>query len=71
MITLKTSLGDIVLELNREKAPATVKNFEDYVDEGFYDGTLFHRVISGFMIQGGGMDTNFQQKDTHDSIATA
>lgn len=46
MITLKTSLGDIVLELNREKAPATVKNFEDYVDEGFYDGTLFHRVIS-------------------------
>ena len=69
MITLKTSLGDIVLELNREKAPATVKNFEDYVDEGFYDGTLFHRVISGFMIQGGGMDTNFQQKDTHDSIA--
>lgn len=68
MITLKTSLGDIVLELNPEKAPETVKNFENYIDEGFYEGTLFHRVISGFMIQGGGMDENFQQKKTHNPI---
>lgn len=55
MITLHTNLGDIKIELNVEKAPITAKNFEDYCKEGFYNGTIFHRVIDGFMIQGGGM----------------
>ena len=53
MVTLKTNMGDIVLELDAEKAPNTTKNFLDYVKEGFFDGTIFHRVIPGFMIQGG------------------
>ena len=54
MVRLKTSAGDIVLELDQEKAPKTVKNFLGYVESGFYSGTIFHRVINGFMIQGGG-----------------
>lgn len=54
MITLHTNFGDIKLQLNAEKAPLTVANFMKYVDEGFFDGTIFHRVIDGFMIQGGG-----------------
>ncbi len=62
MVKLQTSLGDIVLELNVEKAPNTVANFLQYVKDGFYDGTIFHRVINGFMIQGGGMDAQMKQK---------
>lgn len=62
MILLKTNFGDITLELNHEKAPNTAKNFENYVKDGFYDGLIFHRVISNFMIQGGGFDADMQQK---------
>ena len=61
MITLKTTLGDIVIELNHEKAPITAKNFEEYVKSGFYKGTIFHRVIKGFMIQGGGLTADMSQ----------
>ncbi len=53
-VKLETSMGDMVIELNEEAAPVTVKNFLGYVEEGFYDGTIFHRVIPDFMIQGGG-----------------
>ena len=59
MILLKTNLGDIKIELDYDKAPVTAKNFEDYVQQGHYDGTIFHRVIKGFMIQGGGFTTDF------------
>ncbi len=55
-VLLKTTMGDIVLELNQEKAPKTVANFLQYVKSGHYNGTIFHRVIDGFMIQGGGFD---------------
>ncbi len=65
MVTLHTSMGDITLELDAEKAPKTVENFLRYAREGFYDGTVFHRVIDGFMIQGGGMTANLEQKSTH------
>ena len=68
MITIKTSKGDIKLELDAAAAPETVKNFLSYVKEGFYKNTIFHRVIPGFMIQGGGFDTGFVQKDTHAPI---
>jgi peptidyl-prolyl cis-trans isomerase B (cyclophilin B) len=68
MVKLQTSMGDIVLELNPEKAPATVANFLQYVKDGFYDGTVFHRVINGFMIQGGGMDAQMNQKSTRAPI---
>lgn len=61
MITIKTSEGDIVLELFEKEAPATVKNFLQYVSSGHFKGTIFHRVINGFMIQGGGFDTSFRQ----------
>ncbi len=64
MVRLKTSAGDIVLELDQEKAPKTVKNFLGYVESGFYSGTIFHRVINGFMIQGGGFEANGKQKAT-------
>nr|WP_242620139.1 peptidylprolyl isomerase [Moraxella caviae] len=64
MVQLETSMGDIVLELNAEKAPATVANFLDYVESGHYDGLIFHRVIDGFMIQGGGMDAQMNEKRT-------
>ncbi len=67
-VTLKTSLGEIVVELNPTKAPVTVKNFLDYVNAGFYNGTIFHRVIDGFMIQGGGFDAKGVEKETHASI---
>jgi cyclophilin family peptidyl-prolyl cis-trans isomerase len=63
-VKLQTNMGDIVLELNREKAPKSVQNFLDYVNDGFYSGTIFHRVIDGFMIQGGGFTENFQKKGT-------
>lgn len=64
LVKLETSKGDIVLELNAEKAPATTENFLTYVKDGFYDGLVFHRVISGFMVQGGGMDENMTEKET-------
>lgn len=64
-VRMTTSLGDIVLELDREKAPKSVANFLNYVQEGFYDGTIFHRVIDGFMVQGGGFTQDFQKKSTH------
>ena len=62
MVTIKTSKGDIKLELFEKEAPITVKNFLSYVNSGFYKGTIFHRVIPGFMIQGGGMTEQFVQK---------
>ncbi|MAY70903.1 peptidylprolyl isomerase [Halomonas litopenaei] len=68
MIILQTNFGDISIELNHEEAPKTAANFEQYVRDGFYDGTLFHRVIDGFMVQGGGFDSNFEQKPTRDPI---
>ncbi len=68
MITLKTTLGDIVIELDYDKAPKTAKNFEEYVKSGFYKGTIFHRVIKGFMIQGGGLTADLSQKETLDPI---
>jgi peptidyl-prolyl cis-trans isomerase B (cyclophilin B) len=68
MIKLETSMGDIVLELDAEKAPKTVANFLDYVKAGHYDGTIFHRVIDGFMIQGGGMNADMQEKTTGSPI---
>lgn len=67
-VELNTNKGRIVLELNSEKAPKTVANFLEYVREGFYDGVIFHRVIDGFMIQGGGFDEQFNEKSTRDSI---
>jgi peptidyl-prolyl cis-trans isomerase B (cyclophilin B) len=68
MVTLNTTYGPIKLELDAEKAPATVANFLMYVREGFYDGTIFHRVIDNFMIQGGGFDADMSQKPTQDPI---
>lgn len=67
-VLLETSLGDIEVELEAEKAPISVKNFLSYVDSGFYNGTLFHRVIPGFMVQGGGFDADMQQKPTQAPI---
>jgi peptidyl-prolyl cis-trans isomerase B (cyclophilin B) len=69
MVVLKTNHGDITLELDAEKAPATVANFLQYVRDGHYDNTVFHRVIDGFMIQGGGMEPGMKQKPTRDQIA--
>ncbi len=68
MVKLETNKGDILLELDGEKAPKTTENFLAYVREGFYDGTIFHRVIDNFMIQGGGFDEAMSQKETHDPI---
>lgn len=68
MITLHTNYGDIGLSLNAEKAPITVENFISYVNDGFFDGTIFHRVIDGFMIQGGGFTEDMQQKPTKEAI---
>ncbi len=67
-VALQTSMGVIVLELNQEKAPKTVENFLQYVNSGHYKGTVFHRVIDGFMIQGGGFDKNMMQKPTQAPI---
>jgi cyclophilin family peptidyl-prolyl cis-trans isomerase len=67
-VLMQTSKGDITLELDADKAPETVKNFLQYVDEGFYDGTIFHRVIKNFMIQGGGFTPAMSQKKTHDPV---
>ena len=68
MVKLTTNFGDITLELNAEKAPITVANFLQYVENGFYDGVVFHRVIDGFMVQGGGFDANMKQKKTQAEI---
>jgi len=68
LISLETNYGEIRIELDEEKAPITCANFIKYVDEGFYDGTIFHRVINGFMIQGGGFNDKMGQKETHDQI---
>jgi peptidyl-prolyl cis-trans isomerase A (cyclophilin A)/peptidyl-prolyl cis-trans isomerase B (cyclophilin B) len=67
-VLLKTSMGDIVLELNADKAPKTVENFLQYVKSGHYSGTIFHRVIENFMIQGGGFDKDMAQKPTRPPI---
>jgi cyclophilin family peptidyl-prolyl cis-trans isomerase len=67
-VIMKTSLGDIVIDLNKTKAPISTDNFLRYVDEGFYAGTIFHRVIGNFMIQGGGFTADMQKKDTHEPI---
>jgi peptidyl-prolyl cis-trans isomerase A (cyclophilin A) len=67
-VKLETSKGTIVLELEQAKAPITVGNFLEYVKSGFYDGTIFHRVIPNFMIQGGGFTAGMEQKPTHDPI---
>lgn len=68
MVKLLTNFGEITLELDATNAPITVANFLQYVDSGFYDGTIFHRVINGFMIQGGGFDTKMHQKKSSDEI---
>ncbi|WP_285905627.1 peptidylprolyl isomerase [Pseudodesulfovibrio pelocollis] len=68
MIKMETSMGDIVIELDFDKAPKSAANFQQYAADGFYDGLVFHRVISGFMIQGGGMDENMKEKKTRASI---
>ena len=65
---IKTNLGSFTLELDEEKAPISSKNFKDYVEKGFYNGTIFHRVIDGFMIQGGGFDSDMSQKETDSPI---
>jgi len=67
-VLMETSLGTITLELDAEKAPETVRNFVAYVQAGFYDGTIFHRVIDGFMIQGGGFTRDMNQKETREPI---
>lgn len=67
-VVLHTTHGDITLELNADKAPATVANFLEYAKSGFYAGTIFHRVIDGFMIQGGGMEVNMSQKATRGHV---
>jgi peptidyl-prolyl cis-trans isomerase B (cyclophilin B) len=67
-VRLETTMGNIVLELDRERAPTTVDNFLTYVNDGFYDDTIFHRVIDGFMIQGGGYTADFSRKETRPSI---
>ena len=68
MLRLKTSKGDIVIELNEEKAPLTVANIIQYAEDGFFEGTIFHRVIKDFMVQGGGFTPDMQRKDTRDPI---
>lgn len=68
VVQLNTSMGEIVIELNEEKAPKTVENFVSYVKSGHYDGTIFHRVIPDFMVQGGGMDADMNEKSTNAPI---
>jgi len=68
MVKLNTTMGTITLELDEAKAPATVRNFLDYVESGFYANTVFHRVIDGFMIQGGGFEPGLKQKATRDPV---
>ncbi|BBP43822.1 peptidylprolyl isomerase [Thiosulfativibrio zosterae] len=68
MVLMETSMGNIMIELYPDKAPESVKNFLRYVNEGFYDGTIFHRVIPNFMVQGGGFNKDMQKKMTHAPI---
>ena len=68
MVIFKTNYGDITVELNYDKAPKTAENFAQYVKDGFYDGTIFHRVIENFMIQGGGFEPGMAQKETRETI---
>jgi peptidyl-prolyl cis-trans isomerase A (cyclophilin A) len=68
VVALGTSLGDVTIELFADRAPATVENFLAYVDAGFYDETVFHRVIPGFMVQGGGLTADLRQKPTRPAI---
>lgn len=68
MITLHTNFGDITIELDFDKAPKTAANFKQYAEDGFYEGTIFHRVIDGFMIQGGGFAEDMSQKETREAI---
>jgi peptidyl-prolyl cis-trans isomerase B (cyclophilin B) len=68
-VKLETTMGDIILELDSDLAPRTVENFIQYVKDGFYDGTIFHRVIKGFMIQGGGLSASMSQKPTRPPIS--
>lgn len=68
MVRINTNYGTITLELDADKAPVTVENFLRYAREGFYNGTIFHRVINGFMIQGGGMEPGMREKPTHAPI---
>jgi peptidyl-prolyl cis-trans isomerase B (cyclophilin B) len=68
VVKLSTNFGDITIELDTEKAPITAANFLQYVESGFYENVIFHRVINGFMIQGGGFDTNMKQKPTEAPI---
>ena len=68
MVIIRTTFGPITVDLDADKAPKTVANFLDYARQGHYDGTIFHRVIDNFMIQGGGFDTNMQQKPTGEPI---
>jgi len=68
LVRISTNQGDMVIELAPERAPVTVKNFLEYVENDFYDGTIFHRVIEGFMIQGGGFDSSFRRKATGPAI---
>ena len=67
-VLMQTNFGDFTIELNYEKAPITAANFEQYVRDGFYDGVIFHRVIDGFMVQGGGFDVSMDQKETRANI---
>lgn len=67
-VKLTTNYGEITIELDTENAPVTAANFKQYVEDGFYDGTIFHRVINGFMIQGGGFTADMQQKETRAPI---
>lgn len=67
-VNLHTNYGDIVIELDDANTPKTTKNFLDYAKEGFYDGTIFHRIIDGFMVQGGGFDGEMSQKPTKSTI---
>ena len=68
MITLHTNFGDITIELDFENAPNTAQNFQQYAESGFYEGTIFHRVINNFMIQGGGFTADMEQKEVNDPI---
>ena len=68
MITFKTTLGDIKIALDFDKAPVTAKNFQQYAEDGFYNGTIFHRVIKGFMAQGGGFSSALEEKSTKETI---
>lgn len=68
-VTMSTTQGNIIIELDSERAPQTVRNFLQYVDDGFYSNTLFHRVIEGFMVQGGGFTTDYQRKPTRQPVS--